>query len=61
MPLIVPVCLQGHEQALPFACLGPTIEAVEYGLPRAIVRWKVAPWDACPAPPQHRFDEFAII
>jgi hypothetical protein len=61
MPLVVAVGLKRQEQALPLASFGPAVEAVEHGLARPEVRWKITPRNACAAPPQYGFDESAII
>ena len=61
MPLVVAVGLKCQEQAFPLAGFRPAVEAVEHGLPRTEVRWKIPPRNACAAPPQYRFDESTII
>jgi hypothetical protein len=61
MPLIVAVGLKRQEQTLPLSSSRPPVEAVEHGLPRPEVRWKITPRNASAAPPQYRFDESPII
>jgi hypothetical protein len=61
VPFVVTVRLEREEKAVPFARLRPSVEAIEHGFPRAELRWEVAPRYARPAPPQHCFEEPAII
>jgi hypothetical protein len=61
MPLVIAIRLKRQKQALPLTSLRPSVETIENGLPRSEVRWEISPWDACAAPPQHRFDESPII
>jgi hypothetical protein len=61
MPLVVAIRLKRQEQTLPLASFRPSVEAVEHGLPRSEVRWKITPWNACAAPPKYRFDESTIV
>jgi len=50
-----------HEQPIPPALLRPPVESVEHGLPRAELRRKVPPWNACSSPPEHSLDEPTIV
>src|ERR1700744_1434509 len=61
VPFVVAVRLQRQEQTIPFSGLGPAIKPVEDGLPWTELRREVAPRHAGAAPPQHRFEEAAII
>src|SRR3954462_8341603 len=61
MPLVVALGLQRQEHTPSFACLRPPVEAIEHGLPRSELRWKVAPQNPRATPPQHRFDKVAVV
>jgi hypothetical protein len=61
MPFVIAVGLESLKEPRPLAELRPTVESIEYRLPRAKLLRQVAPRNARPTPPQHRLDEVAII
>jgi len=61
VPLVIDVGLQGTKQPSPLAALGPPIEPIEHGFPWPKLFGQVSPRSSGPPPPQHRFDEVAVV
>ncbi len=55
-PLQIEV-LQGFEDSLPYALLGPAIEPLEHAVPRAKSLGQIPPRSTRPHDPQHRIEE----